>query len=118
MTLAHRANTLTDFLMHCAKKSISNPGNFAIFTFYKYSYHHNLSYCKRLVICFVNAIVILLFFIIFLIPKNLGELLRDHLKKAVETEKETEEQLNLLLEKLNETGWDLISLLSIFFSLD
>ena len=46
------------------------------------------------------------------------KLLRDHLKKAVETEKETEEQLNLLLEKLNETGWDLISLLSIFFSLD
>lgn len=33
-----------------------------------------------------------------------GERLRDHLKKAVETEKETEEQLNLLLEKLNETG--------------
>ena len=51
----------------------------------------------------------------FVIPKNLGERLRDHLKKAVETEKETEEQLNLLLEKLNETGRDLISLLSLFF---
>nr|XP_058956181.1 uncharacterized protein LOC131783437 isoform X6 [Pocillopora verrucosa]XP_058973186.1 uncharacterized protein LOC131799498 [Pocillopora verrucosa] len=58
MTPAHRVDTLTDFLMHYAKKSIS----------------------------------------------NLGERLRDHLKKAVETEKETEEQLNLLLEKLNETG--------------
>lgn len=58
MTPAHRVDTLTDFLMHYAKKSIS----------------------------------------------NLGERLRDHLKKAVEMEKETEEQLNLLLEKLNETG--------------
>nr|XP_058945268.1 uncharacterized protein LOC131773290 isoform X3 [Pocillopora verrucosa] len=58
MTPAHRVDTLTDFLMHYAKKSIL----------------------------------------------NLGERLRDHLKKAVETEKETEEQLNLLLEKLNETG--------------
>ena len=52
---------------------------------------------------------------VFVIPKNLGERLRDHLKKAVQTEKETEEQLNLLLEKLNETGRDLISLLSLFF---
>ncbi|XP_066020137.1 uncharacterized protein [Pocillopora verrucosa] len=58
MTPAHRVDTLTDFLMHYAKKSIS----------------------------------------------DLGERLRDHLKKAVETEKETEEQLNLLLEKLNKTG--------------
>ena len=29
--------------------------------------------------------------------------------------KETEEQINLLLEKLNETGRDVISLLSFFF---
>ena len=52
---------------------------------------------------------------VLLEAKNLGERLCDHLKKAVETEKKTEEQLNLLLEKLNETGRDLISLLSLFF---
>ena len=30
MTPAHRVDTLTDFLMHYAKKSISNLGNLAV----------------------------------------------------------------------------------------
>ena len=35
---------------------------------------------------------------------NTGDRLCDHFKKAVETKKETEDQLNLLMVKLNETG--------------
>lgn len=38
------------------------------------------------------------------IMKNVGERLRDHWKKAIESERETEDQLKMLLEKLNETG--------------
>ena len=41
---------------------------------------------------------------------NAGERVCDHLKKAIETQKETEGQLNLLLTKLNETGLMLILL--------
>ena len=54
MTPAHRVDTLTDFLMHYAKKSISNLGNLAVnlHVFFKYSYHHSISYYKRFVICF------------------------------------------------------------------
>lgn len=35
---------------------------------------------------------------------NTGDRLCDHFKKAVETKKEMEYQLNLLMVKLNETG--------------
>lgn len=35
---------------------------------------------------------------------NTGDRLCDHFKKAVETKKEMEDQLNLLMVKLNETG--------------
>ena len=42
---------------------------------------------------------------------NTGDRLCDHFKKAVETKKETEDQLNLLIVKLNETG-----LWAVYFS--
>lgn len=49
----------------------------------------------------------------FINTHSTGERLCDHLSKAIETQKETEGQLNLLLSKLNETGL----VLNILFTL-
>ena len=58
MALAHRVDTLTDFLMHYAKKSISNLGNLAVNL-------HVLQIQLSPQYIFVNSIVILLFFTVF-----------------------------------------------------
>ena len=39
MTPAHRVDTFTDFLMHYAKKSISNLGNLAVYPVITTVYH-------------------------------------------------------------------------------
>lgn len=103
MTPAHRVDTLTDFLIHYAKKSIANIGIFIRFLLL-ICFWWQKQFMSRSKVLFSRSLSKVIERYDFLS----GERLCDHLKRAREVRAETEDQLALLIRKLGETGSVLI----------